>query len=258
MNALRRRWDEARFAMMLLTRIPVGRIQPDIPLSDARWAYPLVGVPVGLLGGGVLIGAFWIGTPPAVAAVLVIAALALATGGLHHDGLADFADALGGATREKRLAILRDSRIGSYGVLALGLTLAALGAAFVAVGPMLAAYGPLIVFGTFITFAVASRVAMLTVLVVLPPARKDGLGRAAHGAGRGVVLPGAFLALAGGVLLGPMVQVPLVVGAVLAGAIALSARRLLGGQTGDVLGATQLGFEAAAWTALSIVFGPGA
>ena len=58
MTTPRRRFDEVRIALMLLTRLPVGRVQDPAPsLSDARWAFPLAGVPVGLIAWGVFAGA---------------------------------------------------------------------------------------------------------------------------------------------------------------------------------------------------------
>src|SRR5437763_523525 len=90
----------------------------------ACWALPLIGLIVGAIAALVLLGAAWIGMTPAVAAGLALAAAVLVTGGLHEDGLADTADGLGGGKdRDHKLAIMRDSRIGSYGVLALMLTL---------------------------------------------------------------------------------------------------------------------------------------
>ncbi len=130
MNAALR---EFRVALMLLSRLPAGRIEGAAPnLADARWAFPLVGLALGLIGWAVHAGALASGAPAPVAAVRALAALALATGALHFDGLADFADGIGGGRdRAHALEIMRDSRVGSYGVLALilivALWLAALG-----------------------------------------------------------------------------------------------------------------------------------
>ncbi|RDC73042.1 adenosylcobinamide-GDP ribazoletransferase [Rhodovulum sp. 12E13] len=249
MSALRRRWDEARLALMLLTRLPAGRIAHDIPLARSRWAYPLVGVPVGLIAGLLHWGALGLGASAAVAAVAALAALAAVTGGLHHDGLADFADGLGGSDRAQRLEIMRDSRIGSYGVLALGLVVAAMGAAIADLG---AGVAPV----AFVAIAVASRCAMLAALVFLPPARADGLGAAAHAPGGRAVATGGVIAL---VCLIPLGATAVPVAAAMsaaAAALAMTARRRLGGQTGDVLGAVQLASEAAGWIALSVSLSP--
>lgn len=240
---LARRQDEARIALMLLTRLPVGRIAGEAPgLSAAAWAYPLVGLPVGLLVWAVHAGALALGLGAAPAAVLALAAAAVVTGALHHDGLADMADGIGGGgDRARRLAIMRDSRIGSYGALALGLVLAAQGTAIVEAGPGLAA---------FLTLAVGSRWLMLWALVALPPARPDGLGAAA-GTRAGALVPGAVLSL---VLFAALGLAGLVLALAMTAAAVLVARRAratLGGQTGDVLGAVQMLAETAGWLALA-------
>ncbi len=246
MSPLRRRWDEARLALMLLTRLPAGRIAHEIPLGRCGWAYPLAGVPVGLIAGLVHWGALGLGASDPVAAVGALAALAAVTGGLHHDGLADFADGMGGADRARRLEIMRDSRIGSYGVLVLGLTLAGIGAALADLG---AAATPV----AFVAVAVASRCAMLAVLVLLPPARGDGLGAAAQGKGGRALAVGGATALVCLLPLGAA-AVPLAAATATAAAgIAAVARRRLGGQTGDVLGAVQMASEAAGWLVLSVI-----
>ncbi|MDU8911237.1 adenosylcobinamide-GDP ribazoletransferase [Aestuariicoccus sp. MJ-SS9] len=113
-------------AVQFLTRLPVPR---DLPFSDdllirATKYYPLVGCLIGAIGGAVLwLAALWL---PATAAVLLsLAATLLATGAFHEDGLADAADGLGGGlTAERAMEIMRDSRIGTYGAVALGTALA--------------------------------------------------------------------------------------------------------------------------------------
>src|SRR5687768_15775709 len=113
-----------RAACMLLTRLPVGR--SPIPAEARRWGaafFPLVGLGLGLLGAALLMALEpRLGTR--LAAAIAIAALLLVTGALHEDGLADTADALGGAQdRDRLFAILKDSRLGTYGVLALCLSM---------------------------------------------------------------------------------------------------------------------------------------
>ena len=103
-------------------------------ITHARWAFPLAGVPLALIVWAVLAGAGALGLPPLVGGLLGVTALVLATGGLHHDGLADFSDGMGGRDRAQRLEIMRDSRVGSYGVLALILAVG-LGAATLAAFP---------------------------------------------------------------------------------------------------------------------------
>lgn len=242
----RRRVDEARLALMLLTRLPVGRLADPAPtLAQAQWAYPPVGLVVGALGWAALQGALALGLDALAAALCALAAMALFTGGLHHDGLADFADAMsGGRDKAHRLAIMRDSRIGSHGALALMLALALGAAALGALGDALTLAAALLV-------SVASRLAMLGALVFLPPAREDGLGHGAAAASRLSLLPGALLVAGLAAAAGRAAPVALGAIGLAALAIALQARRRVGGQTGDVLGAVQIGSETAGWLALS-------
>ena len=123
MTAVRTAVRGFRAAVVLLTRFPAG----GFPFTDDEWrwataAYPLVGAGIGL----VLSGVWWLATPlgPLSCALVTYGASLFVTGALHEDGLADSADALGGATTPERLfAILKDSRVGTYGVLALILSI---------------------------------------------------------------------------------------------------------------------------------------
>ncbi|MFG6417145.1 adenosylcobinamide-GDP ribazoletransferase [Roseateles sp. DC23W] len=152
-------------ALQFLTRLPVRMNRFEAAwLNDCVRHFPLVGALVGAVGAAVLVGAsqLW---PAWIAAVLALAATIALTGGFHEDGLADTFDALGGVVpRDKALAIMKDSRIGSYGALALGLSLL-LRAALLAVlaeRPMGAAVAALLVSHTF------ARAAAVGVMVSLP------------------------------------------------------------------------------------------
>lgn len=238
-----RRLAEARLALMLLTRLPAGRLADPVPeLAAARWAFPLVGLAVGALGWGAQAAAVAAGLGPAVAALAALAAMVLATGALHLDGLADFADGMGGGRDcDHCLQIMRDSRIGSYGtialILALGLAAAAL-ARFDAGAPL----------AVLLFVGVASRLAMLVVLDLLPPARADGLGQRvavpAHGPPKAWA-PGAIVLVVVAAAIGPAALAALAAAAVAAALVARIARRRIGGQTGDVLGAAQVVAEVA-------------
>lgn len=111
-----------RAAFVFLTRVPVG----GFPYSDAEWRsstawFPLVGLVIGL--GMAAVYALFDPLGSWVGAICAVAFGALVTGGFHEDGLADTADAMGGSyDREKLFAILKDSRVGAFGVLALTLT----------------------------------------------------------------------------------------------------------------------------------------
>lgn len=249
---------EIATAHLWLTRFPVTGLLPrDLPqLAQAGWCFPLVGLSVGLVAAVVLAAGAWLGLPAAVTALLAVGVMLLATGGLHEDGLADFADGGGaGGDRERRLEIMRDSRIGSYGVLALivavGLRVSAL-AAVLGASPALAATGVLAV-------AAVSRAGMAVGLALMPPARRDGLGRQAGRVSRGRAA--IALLLSGTALLAPALvsDQPLALWLAIAGVVALAqlwlawrALRTLGGQTGDVLGALQQVGEAAGLSALSL------
>jgi adenosylcobinamide-GDP ribazoletransferase len=110
---------ELETATIFLTRLPL-RSQELLPLAAAGRAFPLAGALVGGIGALVFALAAWLGLPPIVAALLAVMATIAATGALHEDGLADTADGIfSGAARERVLEIMRDSRIGTFGALAL-------------------------------------------------------------------------------------------------------------------------------------------
>ncbi len=241
-----RRVEEARLALMLLTRLPAGRLAEPAPsLADARWAYPLVGLVVGAIAAATQAGALAVGLGPLPAAILALTVAALATGALHLDGLADFADGIGGGRdRAHALLIMRDSRIGSYGVIALIL---AMGLAATGLADLPPETAPAVL----LLAATGSRLAMLVVLDRLPPAREDGLGRSASGTAPGAWLPGGVAVALIAVWIGPAAIPALVAVAIAAVAVARLALRRIGGQTGDVLGATQVTAEVACLLALS-------
>ena len=242
----RARLDELRLAFMLLSRIPMGTLARAPALSDCVWAYPLVGAVVGGLAGLVCALAARLGLPPLAGALLALWASALLTGAMHEDGLADLADGFGGgATKVRKLEIMRDSRIGSYGVLALILAVGVKAACLAALPPAgawlsLAALGAL------------SRAVLPMVMLALPSARESGLGQAAGGALRPwPALAGLVLALllAGLCALPHLGAVVLAMALVSAG-VSVLARRQIGGFTGDVLGAVQNLAELAGFCAL--------
>src|SRR5262249_8153233 len=108
---------DLQVALGFLTRLPVGAVGS---LGNAAWTFPLVGLIVGVLAALVFAIARGLSLPHEIAAILAVATAIALTGALHEDGLADTADGFGGGVeRWQRLAIMRDSRIGSYGVIAL-------------------------------------------------------------------------------------------------------------------------------------------
>jgi len=236
---LRTKWGELQLALALLTRLPTGRLPKPVPTTgDAAWAFPCVGLLVGLLTGFVfLITSAVLSTP--AAALLALGAGVFLTGALHEDGLADTADGFGGGqTVEKKLDIMRDSRIGSYGVVALILTFGLIATAMATATPDARTLA------LFAAIGATSRTAMLIPMTFLTPARTDGLG---HGA---TLQPAANFWTALGIAgLAAVLTVPLLTLTTLIAAIGMSAlaRKQIGGQTGDVLGATQKISECACW-----------
>ncbi len=140
-------------------------------LASAAWAFPLVGAIIGAFGAVCYMSAIWLGTSHIIAAWLAVFSQILLTGGLHEDGLADTADALAsGRGLEKRLEIMRDSRIGSYGAIAL---IVALSLRANAISELTT------IFAGFLIAGACSRAAIVVLIRALPPARKDGLAKTA-------------------------------------------------------------------------------
>lgn len=232
---VRPRLSDIRDAFMLLTRFPFPRRGPEPRGAEASWAWPMAGAGVGLVAGASAGIALAAGLPASVAAALALAAQALATGALHEDGLADSADGLwGGGTRERRLEIMRDSRIGSYGGLALVLTVLLRWSALSAILAEGSVWGPLVAAGAL------SRWPLAAILWALPPAREGGLSRmVGRPDGRTLALSGAVgLALAL-LAIGPAALDAAIMVVVVAALWGWAARARLGGQTGDICGAAQ-------------------
>ena len=225
-------------ATRFLTRLPTppdAQFQPDGVDRSARY-FPLVGQLVGLLCACVWLaaGRLWAGLP---AAVLAVAVGVLVTGALHEDGLADTADGLGGGRdREHRLAIMKDSRVGTYGALALILVVAGRVALLAGMAPWAGALALVIAHG-------GARAAAVVVMTALPYAGDPRVAKLKPAPGD-VTWPEAAVALALGAwpLIGLGVARALValgLAAAASASMALTARRLIGGFTGDVLGAVE-------------------
>jgi len=243
MDAVLIRWSEFLGAIRFLTRFPLpvlGEEGPDLGQADLGrtvWAFPLVGAGLGALSGGVFAFALFWHLPPLGAALLALTTIMLATGALHEDGLADTVDGFGGGRdRERKLAIMRDSRIGSYGVLALILGVGLRAAALAALGGF---PGDAVL--ALIAAQAASRAFIPLAMQFLEPARADGLGAAMGRPGA----PEAAIAAGLGAWIGLLALGPAGGAAALIGAggcvlvLLLLARRQIGGYTGDVLGSVQ-------------------
>jgi adenosylcobinamide-GDP ribazoletransferase len=221
-----------RAAMAFLTVIPVATPEGASGERLGRAYFPAVGALLGLAAGACYVLAAAV-TSPLVAAVAAIAALAVLTGALHLDGLADAADGLfGGGDVARRLEVMRDSRVGSFGLVAVVLVLLGDVAALAAMSPARAIVA-LVIAGA------VSRWALLLVIAALPYIRESGLGVAAGGRHRlfDVVLGSAITVIVC-VLDWRRAVVAVVVALLIAAVVALIARRRIGGATGDVYGAT--------------------
>ncbi len=233
-------------AVQFLTRFP-ARVG-DVTGEDLGRSLPFFPVAGALLGAALaaLAAAIAGPLPPLLGGVLLVAVHAFLTGGLHLDGLADVFDGFSGGAgdRARTLAIMRDSRIGAHGAAALVLVLMLKAAALVTVlgrGDLFA----------LLAFPAVARFAVVPLVVWLPYARPEGLGKPFHGGGRGwhVAAAGAFAAAAAAGMRGHAV-LPVIGALLAAGAAALAVHRRLGGLTGDVYGAcielAELGFLLAA------------
>jgi adenosylcobinamide-GDP ribazoletransferase len=234
-------------ALQFLTRVPVPRwagFEPQWLQASVRH-FPLVGALIGAFGGALAWGAqlVW---PPVVAATLAVAATLWLSVAFHEDGLADTFDALlGSAAREKALAIMKDSRIGSYGAAALGLSLllrVLLLAALLAHAPLLGAAACVAAHG-------AGRAGAVVLMALLPYAGAEAHAKARPLARRVRWPHAAWAGLTGAAALVPAATLAPPAGAAFgaaAGALVLLVlvlrtwlQRRLGGYTGDTLGAAE-------------------
>lgn len=231
-------------AVQTLTRIPV-RVdhEPDTVRRAVRYM-PLVGLGIGAAAAAAFTLART-GLPVPLAAILAVAFVALLTGALHEDGLADCCDGTGGRTREDVLRIMRDSRIGTYGTLALVLTVATRIAALSTLStlstladlPDLPDPDPV---SALVAAAGASRFWAVLSPALLPYARAEGTGGTVASPARAdLVIAAAFGLGVPLLLLGPRAVPALLLSALAALGVIWWARRRIGGYTGDVLGAVQ-------------------
>ena len=242
-------WRQVRVATTFLTRLPTGapleplardglpaEITPQGELAAASGWFPVLGVGIGAASALALLITSEFGLHPLACGLIAVAVAAALSGALHEDGLADFADGLGGGhSPGERLDIMRDSRIGTFGTLAVVLSIclrATLISQFASLSTASAA---------LIAAAAVSRAAMPPVMRWLPPARADGLAFTA-----GQPQPAQVTAAVASATLICFLALDvratvaaLAATAAGAAAVATVARRALGGQTGDVLGSVQ-------------------
>ena len=248
-------------ALMFLTRLPVrwpsGLDLP--PLAQSSRAFGLVGLVIGAAAGCVGFVASLLGLSSLVAACLAIGFGIIISGAMAEDGFADMADGFwGGQSLTRKLEIMRDSRIGAYGVLALGLSLILrVGLASMVIEQAGAFY---------LIFALAGaaslgRGLMVPMMAKLPPARADGLSASAGQPSTRIARQAMiFSAISGAVLFwltGGIFAtgLGLLLGFAAAEGISRLARHHIGGQTGDVCGALSLSVEMASLAGLAMVLG---
>ena len=228
-------WD-IPLALVLLTRLPLPRLPEAVfaRQSRAAWAYPVAGLVVGAFACGVALIAIRAQLPGFAISTALVAVLIIATGAMHEDGLADTADGLwGGFSAERRLEIMKDSHIGTYGVLALLLSqLLRITAIMALIGAGLLT--------AVLAACLFSRALMPALMRALPNARPSGLSHSVGTPPLSAVLAGIGMAtLLALLLLGGSALMPMLCALLACAIVARVARISIGGQTGDILGATQ-------------------
>jgi adenosylcobinamide-GDP ribazoletransferase len=251
MPPLQKLLSDIALCLVFFTRLPLPHFETkDSVFARAIWAAPVIGLAVALVGGVVFALAALLGLAAGPAAALALAATMAATGCLHEDGLSDTADGFGGGKdREKKLEIMRDSRIGAYGACALAFSILLRWSAISELA------SPVAVFCGLIAAHAASRALLPAFMQMLPPARTDGLS-----AGVGSISSDTALAAAA---LGALALLALGLSGAVAAALCLGIvfflfRSLclsqIGGQTGDTTGALQQAGEITVLLVASAVF----
>lgn len=234
-------------ALTFYTRIPCKWPidYEQAALNKASRYFPLIGYLVGFICFGVYVNAEVLFSDP-IAILLALAAGILTTGAFHEDGLADFFDGFGGGwTKSKILEIMKDSRVGTYGMVATVLQLALKFAALLALLPYIKPYGNWAIALLFISYHALARLAAITVSYVLPYVREDELSKAkpiAKSVGKTEIGLSALLGLMPLIALGqyqPYVGCVLVVLLGLIAYMGYYLRKWIGGYTGDCLGAVE-------------------
>jgi len=237
-NWLQDRLEELKAGIAFCTRLPLlgAATNGGGALAKVAWAFPVAGVLIGLIAATVYGFAHRAGIPAWPAATLSVAGTLLATGCLHEDGLADTADGFGGGkTPEQKLDIMRDSRIGTYGVCALIVAL------LLRVGVLASFFTTASVGWALLASHAGARAGMMAFMFLVPPARRDGLSSDAgqppiESVGAAVAL--GFVVAA--ICLGPLrAIVALILLVVVVTLMAWLSRKQIGGQTGDVLGTVE-------------------
>ncbi|CUH87917.1 Cobalamin synthase [Phaeobacter sp. CECT 5382] len=234
-------------ALVLLTRLPLPRLPQAAFTRQAAavWAFPVAGLVVTTIACLVAMACLALGLSAPIVAGILLTVQVLLTGAMHEDGLADCADGFwGGFTPDRRLEIMKDSQIGTYGVLAL---LISLGLRWQAIAVVL----DLGAMWSLLALAMLSRAAMPFVMLWLPNARQSGLSQSVGRPSAPTVWVGLVLAFGLSLpVLGTASLLLSLIMALAALAWAVVAKVKIGGQTGDVLGGCQQICELAGLLAL--------
>lgn len=228
-------FNQFKSAFVTLTRFSFFTIKDDeFDLSGSLWAFPIVGL---ILGGMLSVGAWGLTVlqiDPLIGSAMLVVWMILLTGALHEDGFADCADALGASTPERRLEIMRDSQIGTYGTLALIFGFG------IRVYTISLFWETELIYHALIICLMASRGAIIFVPLFSQPARRDGLAASFKNIKLYQLVIGQILVGVTGYLLIGTGIIYILVAAISVGFLtARFATARLGGFTGDVLGATE-------------------
>jgi len=253
-DRVRRLPEDTLAALSFFSRVPVHNPPGIFDLSRSAGGWPLAGLLIAVAPATIVVLNGWLGIPGLVTAFLAIAAGIAMTGALHEDGLADTFDGLGGGRRGKaqRLAIMRDSRLGTFGALALVLALLIKGSALavLAVHPSRAVLA-------LLGIAMVSRALTLWHWSVTPPARHDGMAFAAGQPDTAALQIGLLSGLAAAIVLviafGWAALIGIALAALAIGYFSSLVNRRIGGHTGDTIGAAQQVAETLLFVGLSSV-----
>ena len=246
--------DDLVMGIRFFSRLPTGAAPHRRPnLSRIALALPFTSLVIGLGPALLLLGLEWLNVPHLFAAALAVAAMIVVTGAMAEDAIADSVDGLfGGHDVEQRLTIMKDSRHGTYGVCAIAMLLLLRVTAIGSIG------NPLEAAGTWLAATVMARSGALWLTVALPAARVGGAAATAGQVTRQAFGIGAvFMVVLSFVLAGFAVSVLGLAVAYGLGALVVwgwvtLCRRLIGGQTGDLIGALMALIEVAVLTAFMV------
>ena len=249
-GVVRRQLNIFLAAVMFLTRLPVGRFHEfrEEDIASSTIYFPVVGAFIGLAGGLALLASSIV--PPVMAVLISMLTTICLTGGLHEDGLADFADGLiGGKDPQRRLEIMKDSRIGAYGALALWFSLTAK----LFLVQSLLAVNLVVAVEAMIIAHCLGRTATVALLTCLPYARIEYSKSSSFGnkvTFRQLVPVLVFSIILSLLLLGLQGGFCLAFGILVTVACGLYFKGKIGGITGDCLGATNQLVELSAYLSL--------